>query len=155
MRIFFPFQKAATPVFFCLLLLAGCDTGHEEGKTDCRIDEGECIKTLAPEGMVVIFDIQPKPVRTMKRLLFRVDLKKADLPVTDAAVTLAFSMPGMYMADNRYLLEHKGGGSYEAEGVIVRCPSGRKIWQAGLVIQRPGQATEDALSVRYIFRVDK
>lgn len=148
-------KMAGAAVLFCFLLLLGCDTGQEIIKTDCAINESQCLKTAASDGTAVTFDIQPKPVKTMTGLVFSVDLKKADRAVADASVTLALTMPGMYMADNRYLLKHKGEGRYEGEGVIVRCPSGRKIWQAEVTITRPGHKSEDAVSARYIFEVKR
>ena len=141
-------------LMLCLFLLPfGCDTNRERIKTDCAIQEGQCVKDVGKDGITAAFDIGPKPVKTMTRLAFRADIRKMGKPVTDAAVVLSLTMPGMYMGDNRYLLEHKGKGRYEANGVIIRCPSGRKVWQAELGIRLPEKGPEETLFARYIFEV--
>ncbi len=91
---------------------------------DCRIDDGPCRKAVEGTDLTATFDVSPRPVRPMKNLLFRLDLRGDDAPVTNGKAVLTLSMPGMYMARNDVMLEHKGEGIYEGEGVIVKCPSG-------------------------------
>jgi hypothetical protein len=119
-----------------VLLLSGC--GKREAATDCEIDMGPCTKKIG-ERLSVSFDITPKPVSTMSDRLFSVALKEGDIPITGATVTFELSMPGMYMSNNKVSLSHKGEGIYEGRGVIVRCPSGRKVWRAVIVAERPGR----------------
>ena len=80
----------------------------------------------------------------MKNLVFRIDLKRGALPVTDGEVSLGLSMPGMTMAPNTVTLAHRGGGMYEGRGVIVKCPSGdgsgRPKLGSGVFQQRRGRS---------------
>jgi hypothetical protein len=84
--------------------------------------------------MTITLDILPKPVRTLSELRFLVAVKKNNAPVTDAIVTLDLSMPGMYMGKNRPVLKHRGQGIYQGTGIITRCSSGQKNWQAKVTV---------------------
>ncbi len=132
-----------------ILLLSGC--GRREVATDCEVDGWPCVKNIG-EGLSVSFDINPKPLKTMSQLLLSVVLKRGDAPVTGATVTVDLSMPGMYMAANRVSLSHKREGLYEGKGVIVRCPSGRRVWRARIAVEEQGKNPTVA---DYTFRVEK
>lgn len=108
-------------------------------EVDCVFDEGPCIKMIEPDTIQVGLDIDPKPVQAMRELIFCVILKKGERPITDAAVGLSLSMPGMFMGKNEPELHHKGEGLYEGKGVITRCASGRKVWKAEVRIEREGR----------------
>lgn len=123
---------------------------ESSGKTDCDIQNGPCIKMLS-EDLTAEFDVSPKPVKSMTGQTFILRLKKGDVPVKDAAVTLDLNMPGMYMGDNKTLLVHKQDGTYEGNGIIVRCPSGRKIWEAAISVKIPQAGKEVETSASYIF----
>jgi hypothetical protein len=43
-------------------------------------------------------------------------------------------MPGMKMGPNRVTLKKNGAATYEGQGVIVRCKSGKTIWQATVTL---------------------
>ena len=129
------------------------DTGLEE-LIDCEINRGPCTRNVGRTGMTAALDIEPKPVSPMTRLLFRIDLKRNGLPVTDRDIALNLSMPGMYMAQNRVKLVHRGEGRYEGEGTIVRCPSGKKIWKAEVLLERPAAGEGGPPSAAYLFRVE-
>jgi hypothetical protein len=45
----------------------------------------------------------------------------------------------MQMGPNRVRLISVGDHAYEGRGVIIKCPSGRKIWQATVTIPEAGQ----------------
>jgi hypothetical protein len=129
----------------------------EEGRSkpvDCEIDRGPCAKAFGKTGAVAIFEIVPRPVETMKNLLFRVELKGGQIPVTDGDMVVSLSMPGMYMSENRIKLTHVGEDKYEGEGVIVRCPSGRNLWRAEVIMRRPAPHS-DMQETSFVFRVDK
>jgi hypothetical protein len=129
-------------------LLFGC----EERKTsDVAIDALPCSRNIG-EGISASFDINPKPIKAMSEVFFIAVLKKGETPLTGATVTLDLSMPGMYMPANRISLFQKGEGIYEGRGVIVRCPSGRKVWRAEIVVRREG---EELVSAVYAFQVWK
>jgi hypothetical protein len=124
----------------------------EADKTDCDIQDGPCIKKLS-EDFLVEFDILPKPVNSMTANTFIVHLKKGETPVRDAVISLDLNMPGMYMGKNRTFLVHKQDGTYEGNGVIVRCPSGRKVWKAGITIEMPRLDNPTNIAAEYIFKV--
>ena len=48
-------------------------------------------------------------------------------------------MPGMKMGPNRVQLESAGNDTFEGRGVIVKCPSGRRIWRATVIIPGVGR----------------
>ena len=103
---------------------------------NCNIQEASC--TLSLSGREVTLDIQPKPVRAMKDLTFRVTItgeQLSSLPHID------LGMPGMKMGPNRVVLKEAASGIYKGVGVIVRCPSGRKTWSATVTFPGLGEAT--------------
>jgi hypothetical protein len=103
---------------------------------DCRIEAGSCEKIT--RGFSVVFDIVPKPVKPMNELTFSATLKDRGTPVEDASVLLDLSMPGMYMGKNVVALRYAAAGVYSGTGVIVRCPTGGRIWKATVTIKRGG-----------------
>lgn len=119
-------------------------------QTDCLINSGPCIGETGYEGTKVIFDITPKPVSTMKELVFHVTLTDKEGPVTDASVSVDLTMPGMFMGTNRPELTHSGDGTYEGKGVIPACPHGGRTWRAEVTITRQ----EKTSSVNFTFGVD-
>jgi len=119
---------------------------------DCAIHKGPCSTPLAETGITVTLDITPRPAATLKNLVFRIDLKKGALPVTDGEVSLGLSMPGMTMAPNVVTLSHRSGGTYEGRGVIVRCPSG-DVWQAEARVRRLSAHRAPPHRARFTFRV--
>jgi hypothetical protein len=101
---------------------------------NCSIQEGPCTKHLA--GMSVTLDILPKPVTAMKDLNFLVTLsgeKKTASPYID------LGMPGMNMGPNRVELRPVKDNVYEGQGIIVRCPSGRRAWKATVSLPEVGK----------------
>jgi nitrogen fixation protein FixH len=118
-------------------------------RNDCDIHRGPCIQETS-DGVSVEFDIRPKPVTAMSNLDFIVKLKKDSLPVKDASVMMELTMPGMFMGKNRPALKQVGDGRFEGKGVITSCPSGKKTWQAEVVVARG----EKTAVVDYIFKVN-
>ena len=88
-------------------------------------------------------DIEPKPVKAMQDLTFTVTFTN-EKPV--AAPYIDLGMPGMNMGRNRVILKPAGELIYRGEGVIVRCPSGRRTWKAKVTVP-------DAGSVEFVFDV--
>ena len=112
--------------------LSGSSTAGDA--VDCDIQNTACTKAL--QSAKVTLDIQPKPVKAMKDLHFRVTVSGAD-PVGEPYIDLG--MPGMKMGPNRVRLKPLGAGVYAGTGVIVRCPSGRRIWYARVTVPGLGQ----------------
>ncbi|GER94393.1 hypothetical protein A45J_2154 [hot springs metagenome] len=139
--------------FLSLLLLftvflTACTRQSGSPEIDCNIHAGYCSKTI--DNISVVFDCNPKPVKSMSELLFSVTLKEKDKPIRDAHVEIDLTMPGMFMGDNKILLMHKENGRYEGKGVIVRCPSGKRIWEADVVVDRP---LKNVIHASYVFEV--
>jgi hypothetical protein len=117
-------------VFFTLSTAA---FAASKGATPCSIQLGSCTARTSG-GITVEFDVQPKPVTAMSELTFVVRLSRNGAPVTDAAVQVDLTMPGMFMGTTRPMLEHVGKGRYEGKGMLMRCASGRKTWQADVLM---------------------
>jgi hypothetical protein len=142
------------PVFFgALLVLCTCTKQGDVVITDCPIQERDCIKTVGPDNVSVTFDITPKPVKTMSKLVYAAVLTQRGTPLSGARVTVALSMPGMYMGNNRVMLAEKGKGRYEGEGVIIRCASGKKIWKADVHAEFPDTGPGKEATSSFIFEV--
>jgi len=72
----------------------------------------------------------------MKDLKFQVILsgeKKIPAPYID------LGMPGMNMGPNRVELRSVSDNVYEGQGIIVRCPSGRRTWKATVTLPEVGK----------------
>jgi hypothetical protein len=108
-----------------------------ENKTNCDLHHSICTKSLS--GCTVTLEVNPKPVKAMEDLLFRVTLS-GNLPANAPLPYIDLGMPGMNMGPNRVILKSVGPGAYEGRGIIVRCPSGKKIWRASVKIPKIGQA---------------
>jgi len=123
------------------------NTVAESVSPDCRFESGPCSKTLL--GITMTLDITPKPLRPMRELTFTVLISDQGRPITDAFVTIALTMPSMFMGKNIIMLAHSKDGIYEGKGVIVRCPSGEKIWKATVTLKRDGGTA----AANYVFEV--
>lgn len=100
--------------------------------TPCPIQFSSCMTRL--DDLLIEFDIMPKPVTTMSEHTFIVTISRNGAPVTDAAVQVNLTMPGMFMGTNRPELTHIAKGRYEGRGMFMRCASGKKNWQADVMI---------------------
>jgi hypothetical protein len=128
--------------FTSLLLLillgsAGIAAASQEKDTaaNCDIQAGACIQQLG-KGEVTL-EVLPRPVTAMTDLTFRVRLEGLN-PGGQPGIDLG--MPGMNMGPNHVTLEKTPEGDYTGTGVIVRCPSGRTLWQADVTIPGAGTA---------------
>ena len=104
---------------------------------NCDLHQGACVQNLA--GSTVTLSVTPRPVKAMQDLLFHVNIA-GKLPMSAQLPYIDLGMPGMNMGPNRVQLKPVGKDTYEGQGVIVKCPSGRRIWQARLTIPDVGQA---------------
>ena len=127
-----------------LTFLALCSLASDadsETRVVCDVHKGPCSVTLS--GAEVTLDINPKPVRAMQDLTFVVTLTEA---TAAANLQLDLGMPGMQMGRNRVILKPAGKSVFSGNGVIVRCPSGRRTWKANLMVPEKGE-------VEFIFDV--
>ena len=127
----------------CMLLpgivgIGALPASAAENRTACDIQRGSCLIETG-DGMTIEFDAQPKPVAAMSELTFIVNLSRGGSPVTDASTALDLSMPGMFMGKNRPVLKQVYDGRYEGKGIITRCSSGKKTWQADVTVKHAGK----------------
>lgn len=101
---------------------------------DCRINEGPCAS--AAGNLAIGLEVLPRPVKAMRELSFNVTVRDRGAAVTSAAVSVDLSMPGMVMGKNVVILRHQGNGRYEGKGVIVRCPTGQRVWKADVAVKQ-------------------
>lgn len=106
-----------------------------ENQINCSFHDGAC--SLSLPGLDITLDISPKPVKAMQDLVFKVSLAGEG---PDQAPHIDLGMPGMKMGPNRVILEKISRTVYEGKGVIVRCPSGRRTWQATVTVPGRGKA---------------
>jgi hypothetical protein len=138
---------APTLVLLCVSIHLVEASEQQYKEPDCMMSAGPCIKTV--DGLTVAFDINPKPLKAMRSLLFRTTITNQGRSVADASVSIDLSMPDMFMGQNVIGLSHLRDGIYEGKGVIIRCPGGKKIWRASVAIHRAGNESV----VDYIFEV--
>mgnify|MGYP005866869899 CR=1 FL=1 len=117
------------------LQLVGLSSAYCGSEPNCAIHEQSCRQEIGDR--VVELDITPKPVAAMAELTFRISVSGESL---SAAPVIDLGMPGMHMGPNRVNLEKVEDATYEGKGVIVRCPSGKRIWRATVTIPEAGQA---------------
>lgn len=110
---------------------------------NCDPNAGPCPGLIS--GTLIQLEIDPKPVRAMKTLTFR--LTVPGLP--DASMpSITLGMPGMNMGPNSVPLKRLSNGVFTGNGVIVRCPSGTRKWNATVSVPNLGK-TEFVFHVIY------
>ncbi|TLU85714.1 MAG: hypothetical protein FDX30_04315 [Chlorobium sp.] len=113
-------RKTVIALFIAIL---SANTAAAEGRV---FPSGPWTKQTA--GRTVTMDIWPKPLRAMAELTFCLTVTPSGaLP---DAIPLDLDMPGMMMGKNQVLLKRSGCCTWKGTGIIVRCMSGRKLWQA-------------------------
>jgi hypothetical protein len=122
--------------------------------SECDLSRGPCTRPLAGGGALVL-ELSPRPLRPKHELAVRVEVRPpagAPAAAEAEAVSASFSMPGMYMGENRVALAREAPGRWRGAAVLVPCPSGRREWAADVVAVRRGGG-EDA--ARFLFRVEE
>ena len=123
-----------------ILSVIAAATDHSK-MINCDVHHGTCTQKL--QGMDIILDISPKPVKAMADIKFTITLTGKQ---TESEPFIDLGMPGMKMGPNRVFLKSNGKGVYIGTGIIVRCPSGKRIWKATVTVPDKG-------SVEFIFDV--
>ena len=103
---------------------------------NCDLHAGPCTQLLSEN--TVILEVTPRPVKALQNLSFKLTLTGKPSQ-SDKAPYIDLGMPGMNMGPNRVQLKPAGNNIYEGQGVIVKCPSGRRTWQATVTIPDTGQ----------------
>ena len=81
----------------------------------------------------------------MQELTFTVTIK-GSTGYDKLIVTL--DMPGMYMGENKVIVRKSGDATYTGKGVIPRCLSGKRLWQATVDTPK-GEKAEFLFNVIY------
>ena len=119
---------------FCILIMGiPCYSAAASEDTNCNIQQAECRKELG--NITVVLGIHPRPVKAMQDLVFRITIEGK--PIVGVP-HIDLGMPGMKMGPNRVRLKPAGPGVFEGKGIIVRCPSGRTVWRARVVVPDVG-----------------
>ena len=108
---------------------------------NCDIQNQACTQKISDREITL--DIQPRPVKTMNNLLFTIKVAGSPLPKKPH---IDLSMPGMNMGLNWVFLKARSPGIYEGTGTIVKCPTGKTIWQATVTLPETG-------TVDFVFNV--
>jgi hypothetical protein len=124
---------------FCGMMMSNpwkavaADPGSETS-INCDIQQGACSGRLG--DLTVSLDILPRPVMAMKDLTFTLKVSGKNLS-TNPFIDLG--MPGMNMGPNRVELKRVKDDVFEGQGVIVRCPSGKRTWKATVTLPQTGK----------------
>jgi hypothetical protein len=106
-----------------------------EIKLNCNIHYSPCTQTIS--GTKISLEIFPRPVKSMEDLTFQVKIpgySGSVLPVLD------LDMPGMEMGINQVHFKVLRQGVFSGKGIIVRCPTGKKLWRASITVPKMGTA---------------
>jgi hypothetical protein len=112
-----------------------------DAEINCDAHKGACSQSSG--DLTVLLEITPRPVKAMQDLVFKVSIEG---PSAAQQPHIDLGMPAMKMGPNQVALKPTGPGTYEGTGVIVRCPSGKRIWFASVIVP-------DAGEVKFIFDV--
>ncbi len=114
------------PALICLLATVSIRIA---AAADCNFSEGPCTKIAG--NRTVTLDIYPKPPKAMQELTFMLTVTPcASLPET---LVIDLGMPGMVMGRNQVVLKKTNPCTWKGTGIIVRCMSGRTLWQATIL----------------------
>lgn len=108
-----------------------------DGLVDRRSPETASVLRGSIGGQEVLLSITPWPPVPMREVGFTVTIP-GYAGKTSPYVDL--SMAGMEMGRNRVDLSRGADGRYRGTGVFVRCPSGRRDWEATVTAPGAGKA---------------
>jgi len=114
----------------------------------CVLEKGPCVKVI--DSIEVLLSAEPLPLQAFKETTFIVQIKGKKVkpqmllsPPTEELI-LDLTMPGMYMGKNQVVLKRtvaegeKGALRFTGKGIIPRCPSGKTLWEARVIIPERG-----------------
>lgn len=148
-HIFVGFRALALILILYLFYIFILPTAFaDDSLINCDAHNGACSQTIG--GVTVSLEIDPRPVKAMQDLVFKVSLSGSPPGQSPYSPPqrpyIDLGMPAMKMGPNRVDLKDNGSGAYEGRGVIVRCQSGRRTWFANVTIPGTGE-------VKFIFDV--
>ena len=120
-------------------LSVDADPLHARRRWTAEAKTSDAAGTLrgAMGGQEVLLSITPWPPIAMREVDFTVSLPGY---AGQAPPSVDLSMEGMEMGRNRVDLSRGADGRYRGTGVIVRCPSGRRDWEATVTAPGAGKA---------------
>ncbi len=121
---------------FLFPMVVHADKGHRK-QVNCNLHHGACTQRI--EDTDVTLEVTPRPVEAMKNLIFKVTLFGMG-GTPSKPPTIDLNMPKMKMGKNRVKMEAVAPNVYEGKGVIVKCASGHRVWQATVMVPDLGQA---------------
>ena len=124
---------------FALLIVATVYISYRtwDGLVDRGVAETAGALRGAVGGQEVLLSITPWPPIAMREVDFTVSLPGY---AGKASPYVDLSMAGMEMGRNRVDLSRGDDGRYHGTGVFVRCPSGRRDWEATVTVPGAGKA---------------
>ena len=124
---------------FALLMGATIYIAHRswDGLGDRQYPEAAGVLRGVAGGQEVLLSVAPWPPRAMREVEFTVTLPGY---AGTASPSVDLSMTGMEMGRNRVDLSRGTDGRYRGTGVIVRCPSGKRDWEATVSAPGAGKA---------------
>jgi hypothetical protein len=107
----------------------------------CVLEKGPCVKVI--DSIEVLLSAEPLPLQAFKETTFIVQIKGKEVKPNEELI-LDLTMPGMYMGKNQVVLKRtvaegeKGALRFTGKGIIPRCPSGKTLWEARVIIPERG-----------------
>lgn len=109
-------------LYLLLLLIAEGWTKASE----CDIQKSYCEATIGAQTFR--FDLNPKPVKAMQELKIEVSIIP---PFKTEEILVDFTMPEMYMGENKTKLKRVTPEKFEGKIILPRCK--KTLWQAELI----------------------
>lgn len=132
----FPLFLLISFIFYFSPEIIHADSGYRK-LINCDLHNGACVQRLDETN--IILEVTPQPVRAMEDLVFTVTLSgSSELRKSPPYIDL--NMPGMDMGPNLVKMKPVGENVYEGKGVIVKCPSGHRVWRATVAVPDMGKA---------------
>jgi len=132
----FPLFLLISFILYCSPVTIHADNGYRK-LINCDLHDEACVHRV--DDTDIILEVKPRPVRAMKDLVFTVYLSgSSESPKSPPYIDL--NMPGMDMGPNRVKMNPVGENAYEGKGVIVKCPSGHRVWRATVTVPDLGKA---------------
>lgn len=104
---------------------------------NCDLHVEACVHRV--DDTDIILEVTPRPVQAMTDLVFTVTLSGSGESLQSPPY-IDLGMPGMDMGPNRVKMKPVGKNVYEGKGVIVKCPSGHRVWRATVTVPDMGKA---------------
>jgi hypothetical protein len=127
--------RSLAALLFAFTLAASI--GAQEATANEDLSMGPVTKVL-DGGIVAQLEILPRPIESMKPLSITIILTRDGKPLEGAELTVDLGMPAMYMGKNSPTMAEVEPGRFEGKGLVTRCMSGDKHWQAEITVKEGG-----------------